>query len=178
MKKTIATVIVLTTLAGCGSMAKFKNQTDAQTSAVSREFVGRYAVVDSRGRGDYQFKEIELIFDSEDGGRAIGYDADGKKVITYGLYGCEIANQAQAENSGKPVESIENIVRCTVFSNSYRYAEMYVAKVKSDYLIQDQALISQYKPMGITSGYLITVKTGIGSGLLVNAKKTSADVRK
>ena len=172
MKKIIVLgSLAILTLSGCGSMATFKNQSDAQKPTVLKEFNGKYAVVGFRGVNASKVKEIELSISSENKGTASVYAENGKKLFTSTLYNCDIANQAQAENTGKPVESIENIVRCDVASSDYKYAQLYVARVKGDYVIKDQAMISTYEPMKITGGHLIEIKLSPGTGILVNASK-------
>ena len=60
------------------------------------------------------------------------------------------------------MESVESLVRCDILS-SYKYAAMYIGKVKSGYEISDQKAFKTFEPMRISTGYFITIKENVGS---------------
>ncbi|MGC4062138.1 MAG: hypothetical protein QM749_15350 [Aquabacterium sp.] len=168
MKKIIAFLAFLF-LAGCTST--FKNQTDAQTDAVLNDFAGRYEVMQKSGSKDFPFDALNVTFSKNGRGFAARYSADGKRLSEYMLFHCGIANQAQAENFGDPVEFVENIIRCDIADDYYQYARIYIAKVRDDYSIKSKAWLPSFQQINIHHGYVINIETSPGSTLYVDARK-------
>lgn len=167
----LLTSVAASLLAGCGGMGPYKNQSDAQLPAVLEAFTGKYAVVDTRGADAKGIKEIELALNSKDQGFANTFGDSGKLLAKIGLHKCKFANEAQTGNSGAPVESVENIITCDIISSSYQYATLYAAKVKSNYVVKDQAVMGGHEPLPVNAGYLIKIKLNPGTGILANASK-------
>lgn len=135
------------------------------------DFSGVYEAFDSRGSMDLPFASLSVSFSGAGRGVAISYSAAGKRLSEYMLFNCGVANQAQAENFGSPVESVLNIIRCDIYENNYQYAHMYIARVGGNYSVRDAALIPMFKPMDIFHGYVIEIKTSPGSGAYIDVKR-------
>lgn len=167
MRTKVMMVVFATMTFGCTSFAPMRTQSDDERQAMFQKMSGVYKVMDSRlNYSNVASLEIHL---ADKGGQVIATDESGKSS-TYGLWKCEIANQAQARNFGSPVESVEELVRCDI-SSEYRYSHIYVGKVKSDYVVKSGALIKTWSPINIKSGYVIDFVPTTGIRIIDAAKQ-------
>lgn len=129
---------------------------------------GIYRTRDSRQNKYAKISAVDISIRQKSGSADI--HQEGGASYKLHLWKCELANIAQAHNFGTPFESIESLVRCDILSN-YRYAQIYIGKVNTDYLIQDQKMLRTFEPMRITTGYVIRLAQGVGGATLLSVTK-------
>lgn len=160
-------ILSLAVLAGCGSLEPLRKQSDSERLAMFEQLSGRYHVIDAR-KNNFKFSQIQLSMADTNGSATL--TTHSGEEYRFKLSKCEIANQSQAGNTGKPITSIEELTRCDIVSD-YKYAQIYVGKVKNDYIVSDQAVIGMFDPIVINGGYLITLQIGPGSRVILNTSK-------
>jgi hypothetical protein len=168
MKKLLLCAIGIA-LAGC-SFAPFKNLTPEETNSMLNSLSGTYRVIDSRENKYSKYTGMNVTLTTKGG--VANLTSDGGATTTLQLLRCEIANNAQAKNSGDPIESVEKLFICDV-SSDYRYAHIYIGQVKSNYAVSDKVslFLKSFTPMTITGGYFIEIVLSPGSDVLLNATK-------
>lgn len=167
MNKSISLPIALL-LAGCYATTPTKDLTADETTALLNSMSGKYKATDSRSNPQPRIAGIDVKLSTKRGMLDVTTESGGTYRLK--LLNCELANNAQANNFGKPFDSIEALVRCDILSE-YKYAQLYIGKVKPDYVVSDRALLKNFEPMTITSGHVISIKQNIGSDVLLNAIK-------
>ena len=169
MKTAVSSVFLLSLLAGCGSLEPMKQLTPAELSKEFSEMSGEYVVVDSRNNTSQAIVSISATI-QESRGHVI-VSRKGVRPYRLTLSRCEIANQAQAGNFGRPVEAIKSLVRCDIVSN-YRYAQIYLGKVDAGYQVSDAKVFKTFEPMEIRTGRVVSLQENVGlSAELVVEKK-------
>lgn len=163
----ISGILALTFLSGCASTDPLRVQTSDERLAMFARLSSSYRVIDAR-RNYSKYSNVALTL-ADKNGIAIVTTESGT-TQTYRLLKCEIANQAQAANTGSPIESVEDLVRCDIASN-YKYAHIYIGKVKGGYTVKDQAVIRTFDPVVINGGYLIELSLDVGSRVVMSASR-------
>lgn len=166
-KTKIFGILALALLSGCASTDPLRVQTSDERHEMFSRLSGNYRVVDSR-KNYSKYSNVALTL-ADKNGTAIVTTENGAKQ-TYRLFKCEIANQAQAANTGSPIESVEDLVRCDIASN-YKYAQVYIGKVRNGYTVKDQAVIRTFDPIVINGGYLIELSLDVGSRVVISASR-------
>jgi hypothetical protein len=168
MKKLALSLLTAFLLLGCYSTAPLKNLNASETATELESMNGTYRTRDSRENKYSKIAAIDVLIRQKSGSADI--HREGGRSYKLHLWSCELANVAQAKNFGKPFESVESLVRCDILS-SYKYAHIYIGKVKKDYVIRDQKVLSTFEPMQITTGYVIHYSEGVGSATWLSVTK-------
>ncbi len=155
-------------LTGCMSTAPYKVMNQAQTTIEIESANGSYKVVDSRANNVRRIARIKIAITGKRGVAEVYREGSSANKVP--LFNCEIANAAQSNNFGGPADLVESMTRCDVYSD-YRYAHIYIAKVRQGYWIRDAKLFQTFQPMEIKSGYVIEYADTIGGGVLLDAAK-------
>jgi len=166
--KTLASTLIFWLLAGCYSTAPHKELDGVQINQEFEKMSGVYRVRDSRENKHTKVAAINLVIRARRGSAEV-HREDGS-TYTLKLWKCELANIAQAQNFGKPFESIESLVRCDILSN-YAHAGIFVGKVKNDYVVSDGKMLKTFDPMQIKTGYVVSLKEGLGGSTLLSVSR-------
>jgi hypothetical protein len=164
--KRIGVLLVFVSMSAC--MGPFKEQTDSERQVMLSKLSGLYRVVDTRTNIS-KATSISLLLSESRG--FISFTGENGVERNFRLRNCKTANKSQAGNLGSPVESIEDVVRCNVEGYDYEHSRVFIAKVKSDYIVESQALIKRFGPIAIKSGYVIDFLPDRGSYFIVDAER-------
>lgn len=154
-------------LSGCNSLEPLTDAKKEETNSTLNVLSGTYRIIDSRQNKYSAIIGLNATLSTEKG--RVRATTNSGKPFGFKLFNCRVANHIQTKNSGEPIESVEKLIRCDMVSD-YKYAEIYIGKVKNDYTVKDQKLFKSFEPIIITGGYLIVIKDGVNP-IFLNATK-------